>query len=423
MKLNSNAKNIIYICSIIMVLFVVTIVNALWYNHWNGDEIIVNGVYVDDVHVGGLTIDEAQNVIENHVNIYLEETSVTITNGETQAVIPAIEIAQYDTYALAVEAYDISRKDRWWDSYKAIFTIKYKKHIIEANAIIDKDKIYDHIKAIESLFYIKPIDSTIETFSFINNIPKIVAKPSKMGYYINVDKTTENVFTAFSNKENHVNAYMEQLQPDILSEDLINMSIYEHIQTYEMCVNSSTLTQEFFTVVENCKPALLHSGDSLSIKEYLDYNKYAGLETNVVSLYIPSAIYVASVKAELDIIKRSTGSYIPESMYQPGQEAVLSHNQDLIIKNNKNYPMILVIEFNRKAEPFKLSCKVYSPIHDKFIYVRSYATHYDDRTEVNVFRVYANDTGGIIGRELIDTIQYLPTPVIVDTDIDISMEE
>ena len=110
------------------------------------------------------------------------------------------------------------------------------------------------------------------------------------------------------------------------------------------------------------------------------------------------------------------GSYITDEMkpYPYGQEAVLSADKDLVIKNDFAYPVILVLSYENDNNANRLTCKIYYVESLEYTYIKSVIERHDEIYNVKVYRVYANDTGGVLSRKLLEELTYpVPSEILI----------
>ena len=150
---------------------------------------------------------------------------------------------------------------------------------------------------------------------------------------------------------------------------------------------------------------------SISIKEFMNYESYNPKISSFKQLHIPTIIYGCALQVGLVVEEHHTYNYIIDDMdaYPYGQEAVLAADRDLILKNNFAYPIIMVLAYESQNNSHRLTCKIYHVESLEYTYIKSIIERHDEYYNVKVYRVYANDSGGVLSRTLLEEHTY-PVP-------------
>jgi len=414
----SSIKKIILFSTLMVFVILVTVLSqiVLFSYQISGDK-IMPGVYADGFYVGGMAKEEAMQKISDELSAYLLNNSAQIVNDDTMIEIFAEDVADVDVDKITEQIYNANRESlpiTYFDFLK----MKFTPVNIETSVIINWQKIYNLIEVNQHLFYTAPVDAQLMDYSIENGQLVLTISPSQIGYQINVRETATVLQHALASGESTVYAVMEVIEPTISTESLQKManSPAEYAQFFPVIEDGKFFysTIDLQRVAELAQPVLVMPGQSISIKEFINYDEYNSIVNSIKKIHIPSVIYGCALQLGLEITEHYTSTYINSDMsiYPYGQEAVLDNGKDLVITNNFDHPVIFALSYNDSDGTNQLVCKIYNsePVH--YTYVKSVIEQHDQIYNVKVYRVYANDTGGVLSRTLLDEYDYpvLPRP-------------
>ena len=419
MKLSSNKKIILYITIMVLIILIVVISQMVLFSYQTADDKILPGVYVNGLYVGGLKTEKAKELIENEISAYLSGSNIIIINGETELALHASDIANVDIDTLIDKAYAANR-DNMPITYLDFIKMKYIPVNVTTETILDWQNIYDYIELNQHLFYAGSIDAQLVDYSYTDGQLSLSVTQSQLGYKIDVRETATAAQIALSENAEMIYAVMETLQPDTSTESLLkpasNKSVYSQIFTFVEGSPYSTVPSDIITLEDFTGPVLIMPGQSLSIKEYINYGNYTPMTYRFKQLHVPSVIYGCVLQVGLTIEEHHAASYITDEMkpYPYGQEAVLSADKDLVIKNDFAYPVILVLSYENDNNANRLTCKIYYVESSEYTYIKSVIERHDEIYNVKIYRVYANDTGGVLSRKLLEELTYpVPSEILI----------
>lgn len=423
MKLSSTKKILLYCTLITLIILVCVLSQMILFSFQTSSSKILPGVYINDYYVGGMTKSEAKEAIMNDLSGFLLDNNTVVINGDIELTIHASNIANVDVDGLVEKAYDTSREDGSL-TYFDFIKMKFAPVNIETETILNWQNIYNLIELNQHLFYTAPIDASLMDYSFVDDQLKLIVSPSEIGYKINVWETATVVQEALVNNTSHVYAIMEIIEPNITNQSLMQMSEspIEYSQVFATKVdelgveyyNPSTELQKIDDMIE---PMLVMPNQSMSVKEFINYNDYSSNKYNIKHLHIPSIIYGCALQVGMSADEHNVSSYITDEMdiYPYGQEAVIDNDKDLVLRNNFANPVIIDLEYNNTNSTNRLICKIYTVESLEYTYIKSVIEEHDNMYFVKVYRVYANDTGGVLSRTLLEEHTY-PIPPKIDEE-------
>jgi len=424
MKLSSNQKILLYCTIIAFIVIIVVLSQMVLFSYQTSDDKIMPGVYINGFYVGGMAQQEAHDAITNELAEYILDNDAVVVNGETQLTVHASDISDIDVDELVDEAYNTYR-DGNEITYFDFFMMKFKPHNIETTAVLDWQNIYDFIETNQDMFYLGATDAQLLDYSFEDNQLKLIIAPSDNGYKINIRETTTAVQDALLNHTQYVYAIMDEILPNISTDSLMQMTdnpikYSQHIpvkygEKYYLAPKDMQLIDDL------TEPALVMPGQSLSIKDFMLYDAYEPQIDSFKSLHVPSIIYGCALQVGLTIDEHHVPYYITDDMgfYPLGQEAILAADRDLVITNNFSYPIIVALSYEDDNFCYRLTCKIYTVESLEYTYAKSLIEEHDGMYQVKVYRVYANDTGGVLSRTLLEEHEYPIPPKANDIEEEI----
>lgn len=414
MKLSNKKKTILYIVLILLLILICIFSQILWYTFHTEEDIILPGVYVNNLYVGSMTKSEATKIVSDDLSGFLDTAKTTIVNGDKEYTIFVSDIANIDVNSLVEQAYSVGRSNSF-NGYLDVLIMKFSPMNIETSAEVDWNNIYDLLFSKKEVFHIPPINSQLMEYSFIDSELKLVVAPSSDGFELNVASTTSMVQEALIDGTSHIYATMQTVYPDITTSSLMQMTKtpFVYSQVFPIGENSiyNNIQYDLQKADEITEPILLSPNQSISIKEYINYDSFHPSIYSVKQIHIPSIIYACAMQVGLIASEHNVSQHITNEtkLYSYGQEAIIDKNKDLILTNTFDSPVIIDLIYDNTIEPQQLVCKIYSADSLEFTYLKSVIEEHAETYIVKVYRVYANDTGGVLSRQLLEQHTY-PIP-------------
>ena len=297
--------------------------------------------------------------------------------------------------------------------------MKYRPVNIVSASILDWQNIYNYIELYQHLFYTAPVEASLVDYSYENNQMQLSVTQSHLGSKINVRDTTNAAQQALSEKSDMIYAIMDVIEPDTSTESLLklanNKAVYSQIFTFVDGSPYSNVPDDLTELDDITSPVLIMPGQSLSIKEYINYDSYMPLTYRFKQLHVPTIIYGCAMQVGLTAEEHHTADYIADEMknYPYGQEAVLSADKDLILKNDFSYPVIMVLAYENDNGAQRLTCKIYYVESLEYTYVKSYIEEHDTFYNVKVYRIYTNDANEVLkSTMLLETTYPIPQEIL-----------
>ncbi|MDF2636186.1 MAG: VanW family protein [Pelosinus sp.] len=348
--INQRTKDIVYFFSIIILFsltgFVAT--NAAL----DVSDAIYDGIFIGDIPVGGLSINEAKSkILKNQT----ANSTIFLTYKTQKWSIDTKDIdLDIDADNLAQQAYNIGRigniAKRLQERYVAVnhgYTIPLALN-------------YNHVKlqgvfnAIADAIYSNPQNALLKYQNF-----EITIQPEKIGYKVDLEKT----WADFNDILNiHIPLTLEltvnEIPPKILSKDLAGIDGLLSIYTTQFDPYSQNRSKNISLAAQNINNILVRPGEIFSfnknVGERLSENGYKEapvlidgklvLDWGGGVCQVSSTLYNAALLADMSIEER-TAHFRPPAYVPLGQDAAVADNLlDFKFKNTTDHNIYITTE-------------------------------------------------------------------------------
>lgn len=316
---------------------------------------IYNGVIIEDVDVGGLSIREARLKIEDHFDELLKAGKIQFVYGDKRWNIESKDIGYTFDYTKALnEAYGVGRQGNYFERLQQIlslYKIPYPIRLLP---------IYDHGKLDTVLYDIrKDIDKPGKDATISRKNGKFIITDEKIALKLNVEKTSALLAEALMNykyqNEIIIELPVETVVPQITSESL--SMINDLLGVYTTTFNASNQGRTHNIILA----ARAMNGTVLMPEETFSFNKVVGPRTKdkgyreapvifkgelVEGLgggvcQASSTLYNAVLLSNLKVVERIKHT-IPSTYVPKGQDATVSYGVlDFKFQNNSSWPIYI----------------------------------------------------------------------------------
>lgn len=300
---------------------------------------IYQGVTVGDIHVGGLSVTEAQQKI---ASVFSERTQkvpfITVTYNEQQWGISAQDIElTIQADKLAQQAYEVGRTGNILNQLQERYLAINRGHNIALTVHYNQDKIYEIIANIAKNVDRQPQNAAIKLIG--NTQLEII--PEVIGRKVNVASTLAEATAVLNAKLSFtLPVTVEELLPPVVSKDLAYIDGIIASYTTQFDPTDHNRTQNVLLAAKSVNGRLLRPGEVFS------FNKIVGLRLSefgykeapvyINGMLVPdwgggvcqvsSTLYNAVLLADLGIEER-TPHYRPPAYVPLGLDATVADNQ------------------------------------------------------------------------------------------------
>lgn len=343
------------------------------------DSKIYPGVSVQDIDLGGMTKEEAKNILNETFQESIGEKKLHITIEDKQfELIYSDIIPTYDIDSAVEEAYNVGKEHGNIIKYKMIKNINSNKNDIVLDFSYDEEKLKEYEKKIESDVMQSPKNATISI-----NGSNISIIEESYGKSINLDNLHAKLKDAINgdiNSTSSIEVELEKTKAKITKEDLskINGVIGTFSSSYSTSAPGRSTNIEIAT--KAIDGTIIMPGEIFSFNEvvgersaergYKEAGTYVGnkVEPGIGGgiCQVSTAIYRAAMRANLRSVERTNHS-MAVGYSKPGLDATVAYGYiDYKFKNNYDFPIYIqgstagkVITYNIYGNSSGLEGKTY----------------------------------------------------------------
>ena len=318
------------------------------------DSRISDGIYIEELYVGGMTAEEAEEALDVYL-IELGETELTLEAGNKQLTFTAAEMGFAVSNDMIVkEAVEVGKTGSLLKRYKDLKDLEHGDLVLELDVSIDRDMVVALLND-----NISQIDTEAVNNGLIRENDEFVYVEGEAGIAVNVEASAalveEYVATEWNLAPANIALSAEVTEPRGTREELAKVQdlLGSYNTNFSSSVSGRVTNVELAT--ERINGTVLYPGEEFSVNETIlprdAANGYAiaasYLSGATVQSYgggvcqVSTTLYNAVILAELQISERSshsmTVSYVPIAM----DAAIAGDYMDLKFVNNTEAPIYI----------------------------------------------------------------------------------
>jgi vancomycin resistance protein YoaR len=335
-----------------------------------------SGVYVDDISLGGLTMDEARRQVEAKQNAFANSNGVTVTGfGQSWLLKIADADRSYDTQAILRQAWSQGREGSDRDRRSFIRKLPANPVKLTTALTVDPSKLEQQVRALSAPFAVAPVDATFAGYDMAKpDGQRLSFTPDIPGSRVDDDALWEGVKAEF------VNGTFGAVQMAVIPVQA-NLMLSELQADMQLVVRfHSTMKDHSTPRYTNIKLACAAiSGRFLLPGETFSFNDATGPRTaakgyqtahiingGVVdnglaggTCQVSGTLWNAAARADLAIVERN--AHTLRSAYLPlGQDATVDYGHyDLKFMNDKDAPVLLIMYIGTGDNKYDVFAEVY----------------------------------------------------------------
>lgn len=316
---------------------------------------IKDGIYVSDMHVGGMTVEDATSMVEDYVESLLpmELTLQAAEAGEKVVTVADLGLTWENTGVIE-EAAAVGQKGTIIQRYKMMKDLQQDNLHFDLELGVDVEAISLLVEACTEY------DRDAIDMSLKREDGEFVIVEGQTGYKLDVEKSIDQVITYITESWNHqpgvIALVVEEEVPRGTVEELA--MVQDELSSYTTSFKSSNASRSA-NVTNGCNlidGTLLYPGEEFSTYEnvapFTEKNGYYMAGSYVSGKVVDSlgggicqvstTLYNAALYAELDITERYNHSMIV-SYVDPSADAAIaeSSGKDFKFVNNTEYPIYI----------------------------------------------------------------------------------
>lgn len=345
-----------------VVLPVVVLAASLWVmsgmylkvNAKTNDNRISEGIYIETVYIGGMTVEEAESALADYV-AQLEEKELTLTAGDKQLIFQLSEMGFAVTSRDVVQqAMSVGKTGSLLKRYKDLTDLEQGDLVLELDVSVDLEVVTELLNT-----NLKKIDTKAVNHGLVRENDEFIYVPGATGIAVNVGPSAaliEEYVKAEWNREDATIALSAEITEPKGSEEELS-KVKDILGSYNTNFRTSVAARitNIKVATERINGTVLYPGEEFSVNETILYRNaengyemagsYEGGQT--VQSYgggvcqVSTTLYNAVILSELEITDRKnhsmTVAYVPLAM----DAAIAGDYLDFKFKNNTEYPIYL----------------------------------------------------------------------------------
>jgi len=406
--------------------------------------LILGNIFVNEVDVGGMTYDAAQEKLEREVSVADKQIAITCAEHEYTYTFRDFG-ADYDFVSALDAAMEYSHSGGFFDQLRKAWTLRFNEHHVTADFIYDADKITQIAQEIDkkSTILVKEPTYKVEGNQF-------TIKDGRNGRKVDAPALSADIIALLETKESgkivvmpveiHPNYTKAQFKAarDLLGSYVTPYDPNRLERTINLTVASSFLNNqvilpgETFSTSNALRSRTVENG-YVAAGQILNGEPDTGIGGGICQ--ISSTLYMAALHAEMPVRERRSHSLMVGYMAPATDAAIAEGHIDLVLENNTDYPMLIqsTLEFGRhtiniyghesrpkgRTVAFEsVLLEAMAPVGDKIIEdpllpagISQIVSEGIIGAKYELYKIITED--GDIRREKVNTSNYRPLPRVV----------
>lgn len=358
------------VLGIVAVLLAGACVAGYFYlNSWKKQNVInvntcYNGVYVDDIHIGGMTREEAKAAIEQKQQERISGLSVTAVFEDLKWEYTMQDVSYFfNTDDVLNEAFNLGREGTMAERYEYINNLQTEPVHFETQLTIDASPLQGAVQEIADALYVAPVDASI--LKFDPKLPeeeRFEFQAEQVGRQADTSKLFSDMKQAFESQTyGQVQITVEPIEPEIKLENLKGYT--QKISSFTTKMKKDSNRESNIELACNSvSGTILMPGETFSFNETTGERtaakgyKVAGIISSGEPdeglgggvCQVSGTLFNSVAMADLTIVERTRHSYVLS--YLPGgRDATVDYPRlDFKFRNDKDTPVYIVMYADRQ---------------------------------------------------------------------------
>lgn len=320
-----------------------------------------DGIYIDDVNVSGLTLDQATAKVKETEASLRPDIDITITCAGQDYVMTQDNLTfTYNTDEVVNQAYESGRTGSTQNRYDYVESIKTTPDKFYVTCSLDPNNcsLDTYVSQLAEEVHKDPIKPHVGTFD-PNSENMFTYDSGSSGQNLVTDDLISTLTTTLSNKSYQVNVPANTTSipiPDTSGEPSLDQQTVLVSSFSTVSTNNSNANSNMATALAAINGTTVNPGEVFS------FNKATGDSSNPNNGYLPAGaiingeledlygggicqvsttLYGAAMRADMEILTRSPHEW-PSSYVPIGQDAMVSYgSSDFRFKNTSDYPIFI----------------------------------------------------------------------------------
>ena len=334
----------------------VCIMSVLSFNNVSArEEIEINdGVYIDSVHIGGMTREEANEAVDKYVDD-LKTTTITLEVEENSEQVTLDKLGfAYKEHDYIEQATSIGESGNLLKRYKEMKDIAHNNLIFQLEYSLDSNLIKDFVETKLSAYDIEAKNASLKREG-----GEFVYSDHTVGRHVQVEETIELVKESIHvnwDKENiTLGAVVLQDEPEFTRDIVEKVDSVLGTYTTSFSSSSSSRAANLSHGAKLVNNTVLYPGDEFNAYDILapftisnGYSVGGAYENGMLvdsigggACQVTTTLYNSAIYAELDITERSAHSMTVSYVDLARDAAIAGTYKNLRFVNNTDYPILV----------------------------------------------------------------------------------
>lgn len=335
---NNKKKKILFISVITVILILFTLLSAVVSLALIYKDAIHNGIFVEDIDIGGLSVVEANNRIEGNLQEILDDEKLILKhNGYSWQFNSKDLELKYDFLKAVNDAYLIGRRGTYLDRVETMLDLLRRPYSVSLKSSVNSEKINELLKNIEREVNRPSLEAKIS-----REDDGFVIEKETLGMRLNKEETAAKITERLLNS-----GFYDVVEIDLVLEEVVPKYTYENLSQIKELLGS--YTTKFNTRVKGRSYNVAISAKSIDGTvllpgEIFSFNNIVGPRTidNGYKIapvifkgelvdgigggicQVSSTLYNTVLMSELGIVERTNHS-IPSTYVPLGLDATVSY--------------------------------------------------------------------------------------------------
>lgn len=321
------------------------------------------GVTLDGTPLGGMTLEEAQALVNDRKAQTAEAFSLVVAYGDRRWRITSQEVPMtFDAQTMLERAYAVGRTGSLEERYAQVQRVAAEGAHFQTGFSYDRDAIDRLVGVIGDSIDVEAKDAQVKAFDVNNRT--FAFSDEEPGYRVNREKLAEDILAALD-----AHAYDRVIEPEV--ETLAPKVARAQLEgTFGLVASFTTQTTKDADRNNNIAlSANALNGRVVLPGETMSFNESTGQRTGAKGYreagaiaggilvddtgggvcQTSSTLFNAVVRADLTIVKRTAHSW-PSSYVEKGEDATVNWpSLDFVFKNDGPYPVFVVAWYADQA--------------------------------------------------------------------------
>ncbi len=318
------------------------------------DGVIADGVMIDSLDVGGMTVDEARDLVSGYFDRYKNGSLVLSFNGAEEEITFAELGIEWDNPEIIEEAASLGKSGNTLQLYKELTQLKREDVVLPIEYSLDESLVEEFLTEQALDHETEPVNASISRSGSGFTVTQSVT-----GLTVDIESTMDLIMdkiqTEWDGGRITVEAVTEVTEPKYTTEtlSLIKDCLGDYSTSYN--AGKASRSQNLVNGTNFINGVVLLPGESMSLYDYLapytEANGYATATAYADGGYVDSVgggvcqisttLYNALLEAELKVLTRSPHSLLVDYV-EPGFDSAQSGtSKDLSFMNDTDYPVYI----------------------------------------------------------------------------------